>query len=637
MKRWLLPVLSLLSLAAVLGPALPWLGSRFLGLEYVDHYGTQWFYWYTARQIRSGSELGHTDLFFFPWGKDIFKHTGTNVLDAMMAAPFRALLGPVLGYNAFLLALFALTGWAFHRMARDFTEDRLAAGAATLLFTLSPYALFEALEGRPTQAILLFPVLFVRYTLQAARRRGWQAPFIAGVMLALAGYQYWYYAFFGGVVALAHGLWHLARPLPDSGGRWRTLARHALIAAVALAVTLPVGLPLLRAGAAGVPGLLDAARWTLTANPPVTVEGMTVGMHLWQPFRLYSGFYVMDKSGVERFMGDAVLMPWMFLPLVALAAYRPGKQDRGALLAMTGAVVLLAMGPLVLVGDWALPNAPFLWLYRSVGFLQRLWWPARALAYGDVLLGLAALAALAALGGRPRRQAAAAAALTLLWGVELWRGWMLPFPTWDAHVPAGYRCLASGPEGALIELPYSWTQAHLYYQTAHGRPILGGMLENNVVFTPKEVQDLAEDNALVRALLAVTRTGKADLTWTDTDKQELYDLGYRYVVLQRDAFTPRESGSGLLDNALRSRQRTMREQLRHYLGEPVYTDARINIYSPWGEPSPCQRGDVEPDKEPRGKTEDSIDARLVRRPDKQVIHRVFEPAATEPAASPTEP
>ena len=64
--------------------------------------------------------------------------------------------------------------------------------------------------------------------------------------------------------------------------------------------------------------------------------------------------------------------------------------------------------------------------------------------------------------------------------------------TWDAYVPAGFRCLAGGAEGAVIELPYSWTQAHLYYQIEHGRPIMGGMLENNETFTPDEIAAWAD-------------------------------------------------------------------------------------------------------------------------------------------------
>ena len=71
---------------------------------------------------------------------------------------------------------------------------------------------------------------------------------------------------------------------------------------------------------------------------------------------------------------------------------------------------------------------------------------------------------------------------------------LFPFETWNAGIPAGYKCLATGPEGAVLELPYNFTQAHLYYQIEHGRPIFGGMLENNKVFTPRETTELLKNN-----------------------------------------------------------------------------------------------------------------------------------------------
>ena len=80
-NRLPLLILSVLLLVPLLGPALMRINREFLGIEYVDHYGTQWFYWFVEHQLRTGDSPNHTNLFFYPWGKDIFAHTGTNVLD----------------------------------------------------------------------------------------------------------------------------------------------------------------------------------------------------------------------------------------------------------------------------------------------------------------------------------------------------------------------------------------------------------------------------------------------------------------------------------------------------------------------------------------------------------------------------
>ena len=616
-------------LGAVFGPTLSRLHTHFLGIEYVDHYGTQWFYWFVEQQVRTGESSDHTGLFFHPWGKDIYAHTGTNVLDAWLAVPFRILLGHVLGYNVFVLFMLGISGVAFYWLARECTEDRLAAGVAALLFGLSPFILFETGEGRPTQSILLFVVLFFLFTLRTARQPGWRNPVLAGIFLALSGYQYWYYAFFGGMVCLAHGLWHTARPLAESGGGRATLMRHAVIAAVALAITLPGGWSLITMTASGsgeVPGLLDTDLWTLTASPPVTREELTIGLQLWQPLRPWAGFFVQDADGTERFLEHAVVMPWMLLPVLALAAWRPDRLKRGSFFAMVLTATFLAMGPLIIVGDYLFPNIPFLLLIKKLGFMQRLWWPGRAVAMVAVLLGMAIAALLGSLAGRKRLQAAAIVLLCGLWAGELRRGESLPFPTWDATIPAGFRCLADGPEGAVIELPYAWTQAHLYFQIIHGRPIMGGMLENNETFTPPEFTELKENNTFLKTLLSLTKMENVELIRDDEDLAELYDLGYRYVLLQKDAFHQKAGNTrGLMDNAMRTRQRKMARQLRQALGVPVYEDARISIYAPWGDPNPCADNKPEPDMELLGLTETPVDARLVRTPDEQVIIRVFHP------------
>jgi hypothetical protein len=617
-------LLCLLLVGAVFGPSLPLLHDHLLGVEYVDHYGTQWFYWFVEHQLETGQGMGHTDLYFHPWGKDIFLHTGVNVLDGYLALPFRRILGPTLGYNLFVLLGLSSAGLAFWFLAREFTEDRWIALLSSVLFALSPFVLFELVEGRPTQAVLTLPVLFLLFVFRSGSRPGLLAPVLAGLFLALTGYQYWFYAFFGGMVCAAHGLHRIWRPPEDSGGRWRQLGRHALIAAVALVITAPVGVPLvtLAAEAGNVPGLLDVDRWGLFASPPITAEDQTIGLFLWQPLRRFAGFYVIEAGPQERLLSQAILVPLCSFVALAALIWRPGKLPRGALVAMILMAGLLAMGPIFIVHKTVLPNPVFLVLVKSIGFLKRLWWPARAASYLAILLGLAVVALLAWAKARgPRFQLVVASGLTIGWGVELIQSDVLPYPAWNDAIPAGYRCLAHGPPGAIMELPYSWTQAHLYYQTAHARPIMGGMLENNPVFTPAEFTELCDENAFVSELFAAAKLNRVDPQWPEADAQAIHDLGYRYVVAQKDAFFHDGRAPGMVDNVMRLRMRNLRKTLRKTLGKPVYEDARVAIYSPWGAPPPCGPGDVEPDTVTLGLTEVSADQRVMRTPESQLIHR----------------
>ena len=599
--RWI--VIAILALPVFLG-TLTQLSDHFLGMEYVDAYGTQWFYWFTGHALGQGQGFGHTDLYFYPYGKDIFRHTGANVLDAIVAIPFRALLGPVLGYNAFVIAGLVGSGVAFARLARDHTEDRLAIWMAAGFATLSPFVLTEIAEGRPTQAFLALPALYLRELLRCARP-GWRAPVLGGVFLALTGYQYWYYAFFGGLVGLAHGLTVAASPPDDAGGRLGVLTRHAAMALVAGLLVAPVAIPLVLESQQGVvPGLINTSTWTWSSLTTETVEGESVGLFLWQPWLSRSGFLASGAIGSAEFLRQGDLSPTVAVMFAVLYLFRPGALRRGPVVAMFLTVLIVSCGPILIIGDAWIPNPPYRLLMGSLSFVRRLWWPARAYAFASLLLALSAAVALAWIGTRSRAaQLAAALVGALGWSAHLMHDRLAPMATWDATVPAGYQCLGKAPEGAILELPFAWTQAHLYYQTVHQHPILGGMLEANEVFAPPEAVALREDNSFVAALIQLTRSeGDERPQWTEQDRAALHDLGYRYVVLQRDAFALARPAPGLADNAIKARLRRMRTLLADMLGPPVYEDARINLYAPWGDPV-CGADAVTPDTETLGNSE----------------------------------
>ena len=72
-------------------------------------------------------------------------------------------------------------------------------------------------------------------------------------------------------------------------------------------------------------------------------------------------------------------------------------------------------------------------------------------------------------------------------------------------------------------------------------------------------------------------------------------MGYRYVVWQIDSVTPAATTKSLADNALRARARRMTRELGELLGEPVYEDARVAIFSLDGAPRPCAEAGWAPD------------------------------------------
>ncbi len=584
-ERWLAGAIVAFVLLFALGPALLTLHRRLLGAEIVDGQGTAWFYWMVDDALRRDAPLTRTDRMFWPWGKDLHLHTGTNILDALMAVPFRRILGEVLGTNAFWI-LGLLATWALARAwLAEFSRRPLVREPVAVLLAFSPAVLLELGEGRPTQAILFLPLLFFFALWRTANRPGLGWPVLAGTALALTGYQYWFYAIFAGMAALAHGICTAARA-GRQGGR-AILLRHALAAFVALLLVAPAAVPLVAGAQTGqVPGLLFTKSWGIGSQATYTLEGATVSMLVWQPLLSNTGWMTMHPQGGQVFLRYVRLDHPLLLLVVVLGLVGRGTA-RARLRWMLVPLGLFAVGPTLVFRDIAIPNPPFIWLLDAVPFLRRLWWPARAVpiatipAAAAIAYGLERLFALHPTLGR-----GLCLALAPLWALLTFFEKLAPVPTWDPSPPAGYRCLAHGPEGAILELPWAVSQTGLPWQAAHGRPLVGGMAEGNPSLVPKETGDLFRNDPLFQKAVLLTAEGtapKGPIRAGGSDgKKTLKEIGVRYIVVKRDDLSVDPERD---------------DKLRDLLGRPVYKDARTMIFAPFGDPYPCPNLALQEDTE----------------------------------------
>lgn len=593
---------SLLYALPVLGPGILDWSSAYLGADDVDTWGTQWFYWLAGRRVLSGEPFAHTDLLFHPWGKDVYLHTGGNVLDAVLALPFRFLLGPVLGYNAFILAVLLSNGVCAMLLARELEAPPWAAGLLGTLWAFDPYVLAEVEGGRPTQALLAFLLLFWRDWLRLRRGPSWGAALRAGLWMALTGLCYWFYAIFSGLAAVLAGLWLLSR----STRRRRLLPQLVGAGLLSLLLALPLAWPMLGAlGEDAVPGVLAVDGWGLSGWAPVTREGWEIGVQLWDPWSRTTGFAVLDGGGIVYVAGP-LATPVAFLG-VGLAGLLLGRGPaRGAAVLALLVGLIVATGPAL--GGTGPVDLAYLALAELVPPVRRLWWPARGLVL--VHLGLLAGAALlfARLDGpgpdpgpgpRPGPVPGAlsvALAVGLLFGswAELRSRGPVPLSRTSAEVPPTYHCLGQAPRGGLIELPLGEEPARLHYQAVHGLPLFGGMVEDNPVFTPREHQRFRERSAWLLELDARSRgEGRQglgpDAATLAASFEEVGALGFTYVIQDWELLRELQLESGDAVGG-RRRERRARLDLRELLGEPVHDDGRQAIYMPWGGSLSCEGG-----------------------------------------------
>lgn len=568
------------AILGVLAPVLmaPW--RLVAGDAYVDAWGTQWFYWFAGRVVAGAQDFARTDLLFYPWGKEIYLHTGGNLLDAVIAWPLFAVLPSALAWNLWVAAILATNAWAGTRLASAIGAPEGWRWTAGVALVLNPYVLQEIAFGRPTQAIALFGAL------AAAGLWGMQRPgqaVAAGAMLALTGWTYWFHGMVLGALAVAHGLWRLVVG-PD---RLRQLALHGLAGAVCLGMVLPLAWPMVEAVDAGeVPGLLALDGTGLTAPLALrTVEGDAEGLWVLTPLTGGAGS-LFEEEGLRFNAGMPVLLyVHAFIGIVGLvgAVRARGWRAIGWLPLWIGGALWLGAGPLLQVGETWIRNEPWLAMVSRVDVLRRWWWPGRA-ALG-AHLALAALVPFA-LVRWPRVVAGllAGGAVAQLVATEI-----LPLRTWDGDAPPVLRCLAGAPDGAVIDVPWASDQKNLWFQTIHGHPILGGMLVRKAAFGPDELATLRKENTLLRVLVALgDRQYKAALDWADADRKALGDLGYRYVLARKDHFrrpVPDDAGGIAWDSDWGRAGRLLEKALGT---SPVAQDEQVALWTLDGSDPGCR-------------------------------------------------
>ena len=484
---------------------------------------------YLHHQVHEALAAGRLDLSdpnqFFPFGYNPVHTNGGNSLEMVVSGLFRMALPWPYWLSVAALAWIPLNLLAFVPLGRRLWDRPSVILAAAATWAVFPPVLDHIGAGRLTQAALIGLPLAVAGMLDVAHGGGRRSRWLAAAGWALTGLGYWYNALFVGLFLPA--IWWALRT-PGNGLRF---ARELVqVAAMALAMVSPVLLvvfwPVLMGGS--MPGShIDPTQMNIVFPDALhLVGGQAPGLVNWLPYSMMAGIGLFAVAGRRRALWGSLMA------MGVVCALGPGQEIAGTAYRM-----------------------PYWLLWKTVPGLASMFHPDRWILVTGLFLSIAAVDGFAA------RLPRVAWAVPLGVMVQLWVRGDAPMATWTPSVPPHWQALASDTEpGAVIVIPMDYGQLAGQYQRVHGRPLLGGMLEDQPWRHPPEWRAYVAGNEVLRRLRSVSY-GQGELgepsaaAWAQLESD-----GFSHIVYDAESWVKSQRRADVHPAA----------HLRSSLGEPDF-------------------------------------------------------------------
>ncbi len=533
-----------------------------------DEYSFVWSQWWVKHTLldQPGSLLA-TRMIFYPLGVSLATFT-MLWLHALLGLPLQFAFGLIPATNAMLLFSFVVSAWGMYlfasyllrvsisresRVTRQSSSDSLpvtlSAFVAGLAFAFASNRFVYLALGHYNIAAVEWLPFYLLFLFKTLRHSRWKDAALAGLFAALAIYSEMTDAV---LLVLLTAVLLLFE--------WRKVIRPAVFAHTAgVAVSAAVlSAPLL------IPALSEIMTsgyklpgWGHSENLLVDLFGFITPTSLHPLARNWTGELDLVRQGISRFSDVNTFFVGYVTLLLALVG--AAVQFRRVRVWITSAVLfaLFSLGPLLHINGVSQFDLDGLSVTFPMPFLALHYIPLireNRVPNRYSLLVVLALAVLIAYGSfwvldrltRLRRPTAARASALAAAGVVslllLFEHLAVPIPLTDARVPPAYEQIGKEPgDFAILTLPLGWRNSFgqtgaedtriQYYQSAHGKFLLGGNTSRNAPF----LFDYYRRLPILSSIIALETYNDVDAETTARDQQAAPELinffDLRYLVV----------------------------------------------------------------------------------------------------------
>jgi hypothetical protein len=391
---------------------------------------------------------------------------------------------------------------------------------------------------------------------RAAFTRRLYAPVFALTVLAILRAGWYYRTSFRGVTRRT--VWNVA-----TVGSGAVIVATILLSPVIYAVTQRI-----------VSGEFDTARILWRSNPPGedVLAWVVPNPNHWLAPTAFTQWLTDRRNG---YVENVASLSWVALGILGVACWRGWSPPR-RWLSLTLAFGLLALGPFIVIGgvNTHVPGPWALLRYLPVVGLARV--PTRFSIVAMLAFSILCASALAWLGrSYPQRRRRLLVVVGILLIAELVPA---PRPLYSAAIPTIYGQVAAAPADAVVlELPFGlrdglskvgdFSALSQYFQTAHGKILMGGYLSRVPRRRVAEVQRDPVLSALILLSEKRTLTSDQERALSEHGPEMIARANVQFVVIDRARAS--EALQEVAVRALRLRLVDVDGSFELYLPEPA--------------------------------------------------------------------
>jgi hypothetical protein len=519
-----------------------------------DVYQFLWILWWFKEALLGFANPYYTAYMFYPNGVNL-AFTELTPFNSIASIPLQLLFGLVAAYNILWIFSFIISGLGAFLLVKYLTKDSRAAFVSGLIFAFCPYHFAHGmghLNLITTEWIPFFVLFFIK-TLNEDKKIN---AIYAGMLLLLAMLSTYYYLIYLFIFILLYIFYHYST---NRNFSVKGIAERMTIMMISFGIiALPFLYPILKE-------LLTANSGYMYGGGFVEFSADLVGFFIPTIFHpLFKGFV---SPIYANFTGNAaentVFIGYIVLLLSAVALLKSKNKEVKFWTVSALTFFILSLGPILHVnGIVKLPleatlEIPILHLgirnlfiplpYAILQFIP-LFSLARVPSRWTILLMLS-LCILSGFGLefifkslkiKSFCKMDSRSVLTLIVSIIiLFEFLAIPYPMGSTKVPLFYQNIKNDTEDyALLEFPAIDYAKPLYYQTSHGKKLVGGYVSRTSEDNLKFIRSTPLICQLFNRSLELSESSNQNLT--ERGISALYHYKIKYIILHNDALTPDE-------------------------------------------------------------------------------------------------